>query len=115
MFDARGWPMRSLEARNDETNAKYQWYWGFTLTRAASQFGAVHLGDMKVLPLKPIWPGFAINTIFYAAIVWFLSFAPGAIRRRIGGVRRKRGQCASCGYSLRDITSEKCPECGAIA
>jgi hypothetical protein len=31
------------------------------------------------MPYKPIWPGFAINTIFYAAIVWFLFFAPAAI------------------------------------
>ena len=44
------------------------------------------------------------------AIVWMLFAVPGAVRRR---VRIKRGQCASCGYSLRGITSEKCPECGA--
>jgi hypothetical protein len=66
----------------------------------------------RALPLIPIFPGFAINTIFYAAIVWFLFFAPGAIRKR---VRRKRGQCAACGYSLRGRGSsgDKCPECGA--
>jgi hypothetical protein len=69
-------------------------------------------GELR-LPLHPLWPGFAINTIFYAAIVWFLSFAPGAIRRRIGGVRRKRGQCAACGYSLQGTPDiEMCPECG---
>jgi hypothetical protein len=67
---------------------------------------------VTLLPVRPLWPGFAINTIFYAAIMWFLFFAPGAIRKR---VRRKRGQCAACGYSLRDITSDKCPECGATA
>jgi hypothetical protein len=68
----------------------------------------------RVLPLRPIWPGFAINTIFYAAIVWFLFFMPGAIRKLTGGVRRKRGQCAACGYSLRDNVSNTCPECGAV-
>ena len=26
-----------------------------------------------VLPLHPLWPGFAINTIFYALIVWGLN------------------------------------------
>jgi hypothetical protein len=62
------------------------------------------------MPTGPIWPGFAINTIFYAAILWLLSAAPFALRRRR---RIKRGQCASCGYSLRDSTSDKCPECGA--
>jgi hypothetical protein len=61
----------------------------------------------RIWPLKPLWPGFAINTIFYAAIVWFLFFAPGAIRRR---VRRKRGQCAACAYPVG--ASDSCTECG---
>lgn len=26
--------------------------------------------------------------------------------------RIKRGQCASCGYSLRGTSGDKCPECG---
>jgi hypothetical protein len=69
-------------------------------------------GPTQVLPKSIIWPGFAINTIFYAAIVWALFFAPGAVRRR---VRRKRGQCAACGYSLREKVSRKCPECGKPA
>ena len=30
----------------------------------------------NVLPVQPIWPGFAINTIFYAAILWLLTFGP---------------------------------------
>jgi hypothetical protein len=64
------------------------------------------------IPIIPIFPGFAINTIFYAAIVYALFAVPGAVRRR---VRIKRGQCASCGYSLRESVSEKCPECGAAS
>jgi hypothetical protein len=81
------------------------------------QSGAVISGNSGgaigeyALPYRIIFPGFAINTIFYAAIVWGLFAVPGAVRRR---VRRKRGQCAACGYLLRDITSEKCPECGGI-
>jgi hypothetical protein len=71
------------------------------------------LGLNYFFPWRPLWPGFAINTIFYAAIVWFLFFAPGAIRKR---VRRKRGQCAACGYSRRGTPgSDVCPECGATA
>ena len=30
------------------------------------------LWQIRFLPLYPIWPGFAINTIFYAAILWML-------------------------------------------
>jgi hypothetical protein len=67
-----------------------------------------------LLPVRPLFPGFAINTIFYAAVLWMLFAVPGAVRRR---VRRTRGQCASCGYSLRghghDDPGGKCPECGA--
>jgi hypothetical protein len=63
-----------------------------------------------ILPYWPLWPGFAINTMFYAAILWIVFAVPGALRRRL---RHKRGQCASCGYSLRESVSEKCPECGA--
>jgi hypothetical protein len=66
--------------------------------------------SLEFLPFMPIWPGFAINTVFYAAIVWVLFAVPGMIRRR---VRRKRGQCAACGYSLRGSVGGKCPECGA--
>jgi predicted RNA-binding Zn-ribbon protein involved in translation (DUF1610 family) len=64
----------------------------------------------RIFPHPLVWPGFAINTIFYAAIVWMLFAVPGAVRRRL---RHKRGQCASCGYSLRESTSHVCPECGA--
>jgi hypothetical protein len=67
--------------------------------------------SIGAVPCRPLWPGFAINTMFYAAIVWMLFAVPGAVRRQ---VRIKRGKCASCGYSLREIVSEKCPECGRI-
>jgi hypothetical protein len=56
---------------------------------------------------RPLWPGFAINTIFYAAILWALWFAPGAVRRMI---RRRRGQCPACAYPV--STSPVCTECG---
>ena len=62
----------------------------------------------RALPVRPIWPGFAINTLFYAAIVW-MPFAPFVLRRHI---RRKRGRCLKCGYDLRGAEHEVCPECG---
>jgi hypothetical protein len=61
------------------------------------------------LPLRAIFPGFAINTIFYAVILWVLIATPGALSRKR---RLRRGQCASCGYSLRENRSNVCPECG---
>ena len=68
-------------------------------------------GRRARVPLIPIWPGFAINTIFYAALLWVLFAVPVKVRR---WRRIKRAQCASCGYSLRGTPHiEKCPECGA--
>ena len=62
-----------------------------------------------LLSLRPIWSGFAINTIFYAAILWLLTLGPFTARRMI---RRKRGLCIKCGYDLRGDFSSGCPECG---
>ena len=62
-----------------------------------------------IFPLRPIWPGFAINTIFYAAILWLLTLGPFTARRFI---RRNRGHCIKCGYDLRGDFSAGCPECG---
>ncbi len=67
-------------------------------------------GYRSELPYLPIWPGFAINTAFYAAVLWLASLAPFTLRRVI---RRKRGACIKCGYDLRHAEHEVCPECGA--
>jgi hypothetical protein len=65
----------------------------------------------RIIPLSPIWPGFAINTVFYAAILWLLVAAPFALRRRfvIRG-RVRRGQCPACAYPVG--TNDVCTECG---
>lgn len=59
------------------------------------------------MPLRIILPGFAINTMFYAAILWLVFAAPGFVRRRI---RTRRGQCLACGYP--NGSSDVCTECG---
>jgi hypothetical protein len=70
------------------------------------------LDETRLIGWKPIWPGFAINTVFYAAVLWMLFAAPFALRkwRRI-----RRGLCPKCGYDLRGggTDSATCPECGA--
>ena len=66
----------------------------------------------RQLPLRPIWPAFAINTVFYAVGLWGLFAAPFALRRRR---RIRRGLCPKCAYDLRNrpTDSTTCPECGA--
>jgi hypothetical protein len=56
-----------------------------------------------------VWPGFALDTAFYAAIALTLWSAPGAIRRRR---RRASGHCPSCNYDLSGLPPDsRCPEC----
>ena len=108
-----GWPWLSLwvsfhEIRPSGTTgttkvAVERW------TGLAVSSGAKLLDPPKALPLIPIWPGFAINTIFYAAILWLLTLGPFTARRII---RRRRGHCIKCGYDLRGTYDGGCPECG---
>ena len=80
--------------------------------------------DWRILPLRPIWPGFVIDTPFYAAIWGAIFFGFASAKRAI---RRRRGRCPRCGYDLRGgVMSDKrlamsgetatstagCPECG---
>jgi hypothetical protein len=116
--EARGFPLRSLghelklrpRVKFEQNGLSCEWKVRYGIIISPGSLAP------RALPLRPIWPGFAINTIFYAAIVWMMFAVPGTVRRR---VRIKRGQCASCGYSLRGrgrstSGNDTCPECGAI-
>jgi hypothetical protein len=63
-------------------------------------------GQTRVMVL---WPGFALDTVFYGAIVFLLWSAPGFVRQRR---RTRRGACVRCGYDLAG-TAGPCPECGS--
>ena len=102
-----GWPIRSLRRtafgpRSDDAVSA-------TLSNAMWQFPSVHsrAENRSFLPSNPIWPGFAINTVFYAVGLWLLFAAPFALRRRR---RIKRGLCPKCAYPVG--TSTVCTECG---
>lgn len=60
------------------------------------------------LPVRPVWPGFAVNTLLFSA----LAYVPVGVlfwaRRR---ARRLRGQCGACGYPVG--VSAVCTECGS--
>jgi hypothetical protein len=71
---------------------------------------------ISAVPIIPLWPGFAINTIFYAAMLWLLWVGPGKIRRF---VRIRGHRCPACGYIIAPGTAAAsgaggpCSECGA--
>ncbi len=94
-----GWPMRSL--RRMQTH----------VVSPSRVFGhVVPIIDHKQWwrEARPLWPGFAINTLLYAAVLWLMFVAPFALRRRR---RIKRGLCPKCAYPVG--TSDVCTECGA--
>ena len=63
--------------------------------------------DGRALPLRLLWPGFALNTAFYAANLWLLVRGPFALRRFL---RVRRGLCPKCAYPMGE--SAVCTECG---
>lgn len=114
---AAGWPMRALrfveytvtEHAPVDRTAELSWLrrgvlvpdWVLKIPKAKS------FVQGRRLPLEPL-AGFAVNTIFYAAILAVpLSVRP--IRRHL---RARRGRCWKCGYDMSGVTAECCPECG---
>ena len=69
--------------------------------------------DGARLPCRPIWSGFALNTLIFSA-AWLLAVrllrSPFLAR---WAVRRRRGLCGGCGYILNDAV--RCSECGTTA
>ena len=65
------------------------------------------VNELRALPFRPLWPGFAVNTLFYVIVLWLLSSGPFALRRII---RIRRGLCPKCAYPMGG--SAVCSECG---
>ena len=110
-----GWPMRSLYG------CHFYQCWPRSSRPPLNNYCGLPIGPRNVpfasgmcherwLPYLPIWPGFAVNTLCYGAILWLvLAVLPATLRRHF---RRKRGRCLKCGYDLRGDLDKGCPECG---
>jgi hypothetical protein len=106
---AYGWPCLTVYWSRPYDSRGSQWsvHNGIDLTNVPFQRASGNEWP-RVLPLGFIWPGFAINTIFYAALLWMMFAFPFVIRRRR---RIKRGLCPACAYPVGH--SPVCTECGA--
>ena len=82
-------------------------YWAFDIPSGVNKFLSVRNHS---IPLRPLPLGFAINTLFYAALIlipWEL--AGWGVRAR----RRRRALCPRCAHSLAGLPDHApCPECG---
>ena len=82
-----------------------------SLAASAVAWGCSAYGLWR-FPTILILPGFAINTVLFAAILWLLIPDPFTLRRLS---RQRRGLCPACGYDLRHAEHKACPECGVTA
>lgn len=106
-----GWPCMALEGEywHDATRAVAP---GPTRVSGAlvirGQYASAdRLFLPRMLPLRPRWTGFAVNSVMLALLLWFAWLAVRTTRRT---VRKRRGQCPWCAYPMG--VSNRCSECG---
>jgi hypothetical protein len=94
-----GLPMRALHGEVAEFDGTWRKSWMTIRFNLA--------GREETLPLCPIWPGFVIDIVVVAALLWLVVRGPFVLRawRRVKGDR-----CARCGYPFG--SSAVCTECG---
>ena len=109
-----GWPLYSLHGIRWDRISFDDVLRRHVFTKKHVRITAIHLcgdkivlGEREFLPYGPLWPGFLLNTVFYATILWLLSSMPLVLRR---WRRVKRGLCPKCAYPV--STSDTCTECG---
>jgi hypothetical protein len=104
---ATGWPLPAgvMRLTSDLHTGKRLGADSLRLPRDLQRFGpGIHL------PVRVLWRGALLDSVFFAW-AWFavLSF-PVIIRR---AWRRRRGTCPTCAYDLRGSFEGVCPECGS--
>jgi hypothetical protein len=108
-FHETGWPLPAMtcsvhwEKQILNANVTYSVSGGVQLPRDKEY-------NPRALPLTPLWPGFAVNTLLWGGAWLPLMWAAGAVRRRY---RTARNRCVHCGYLRTGLApGSACPECG---
>ena len=65
--------------------------------------------EFIAIPLRPIFPGFLLNTLIYSLPFLGSILVLRWVRVVRADRRYSRGKCVSCGYLLEDLV--RCPEC----
>ncbi|MCK4872189.1 MAG: hypothetical protein KAS72_05655 [Phycisphaerales bacterium] len=106
VIETTGFPMRSMRGER-------QIYPGGVLLIGAMDplpiLRARYRPEGAMIPLRPIWTGFAVNTLLYAMLFAVPLCVLTTVRQMM---RRRAGRCPRCGYHLRGDFHRGCPECG---
>ncbi len=104
-----GLPLRSAACFvADPDTPDHEEVWGVDTGLANQGMNPLHpMWPTARLPLRPEFPGFVVNSLFYGGLALAAVVAPRSLRRRW---RVRRGRCVGCGYELAGLVV--CPECG---
>ncbi len=102
-----GWPWRAMKGEvwcsRGVRQYEHRWLWEAGSNRR----------DPILVPLRPIWRGFALNVIVVSSAWWWAMRIPVLqLSWWQAGRRLRCGCCPACGYDLKWNLGGGCPECG---
>lgn len=109
---ASGWPLHALMWRVDFpiANGPGTLTYGAPIKRLNSDVDYIPPLDKVILPLRPIWPGMAVDAVFFLACILTTLSMIHIIRYTY---RKHNGRCVWCGYVKKHLVMAVCPECGS--
>jgi hypothetical protein len=108
---AFGWPWLAMSGERTLTAGTQSQPWGYRPRGFTMPMG--NLNQPPLLPYRPIWSGFLLDTILFGVVLWVASWVLTRPLTVLKVVRRlRRGQCLQCGYNLLYDFARGCPECG---
>jgi len=107
-----GLPLRSMESWTliemaGKRPGQTPWENGLTIPPWFPRFMPYNTPYGGSISLRPIASGFAANSAFYGACLWFMALAASRAR---AASRSRRGLCPACAYPAG--SSDRCTECG---